>query len=83
MERPKATFCYGKHCVLNHFCCAEFLAYYTLENKSTKTCEYLPDELDNNLIENNHEECSYIVDDFNKDNAVSNSKMSPNVSSTQ
>ena len=30
-----------------------------IENKSSKTCEHQPDELDNNLIENNHEECSY------------------------
>ena len=39
--------------------CKRFLAYYTLENKPNKTCEYQPDELDDNLIENNHEECSY------------------------
>ena len=35
------------------------LAYYTFENKSSNTGEYQPDELDDNLIENNHEECSY------------------------
>ena len=59
MERPNATFCNRKYCVLNHFCYAEFLVYYTLENKSTKTCEY-PPELDDNFIENKHEECSYL-----------------------
>ena len=37
----------------------QFLAFYARENKSNKTSEYLPDELDDNLIENNHEECSY------------------------
>ena len=58
MERPIATFCNGKHSILNDFCYAEFLAYYTHENKSNKTCEYQPDELDDNLLENNHEECS-------------------------
>ena len=47
--------------VLDYFCCAEFLAYYTLENKSSKTCEYQPDELDDNPIENNHEVCSYPI----------------------
>ena len=59
MERPSATFCNGKYSVLNYFCYAEVLAYYTLENKSNTTCEYQPDELDDNLIDNNHAECSY------------------------
>ena len=45
--------------MLEYFCYAEFLACYTPENKSSKTCEYQPDELDDSLIENNHEECSY------------------------
>ena len=58
MERPIATLCNGKHSILNDFCYAELLAYDTHENKSNKTCEYQPDELDDNLIENNHEECS-------------------------
>ena len=48
MERLNATFCNGKFDVLNDFCYAEFLAYYTLESKSIKTCEYQPDELDDN-----------------------------------
>ena len=51
-ERPSATFCNEKYSVLNDFCYADFLAYYTLENKSNQICEYQPDELDNNLIEN-------------------------------
>ena len=46
VERPNATFCNGKYNVFDYFCFAEFLAYYTLENKSSKTCEYQPDELD-------------------------------------
>ena len=57
VERPSATFCNGKYNVLNDFCYAELLAYYTLENKLNKTCKYQPDELLNTLIENNHEEC--------------------------
>ena len=48
MERLNATFCNGKFGVLNDFCYAEFLAYYTLESISTKTCEYQTDELDDN-----------------------------------
>ena len=34
VERPNATFCNGKYSVLDYFCFAEFLAYYTLEIKS-------------------------------------------------
>ena len=56
MERPTATFCNRKYSVLNDFCFAECLAYCTLENKSNKTCEYQSNELDENLIENSHEE---------------------------
>ena len=41
MERPSATFCKGKYRVLNDLSYAEFLAYYTFENKSYKT--YQPD----------------------------------------
>ena len=59
MERPNATFCNGKYSILANFCYAELLAYYTLENRPSKTGEYQPDELDDNLIENNHENCSY------------------------
>ena len=59
MERSSAPFCNGKYSILDDFCCAEFLAYYTLENKSNKTGEYQPDELDEYLIQNNHEEFSY------------------------
>ena len=36
-----------------------FSIYYTLENTSSKTCVYQPDEFYDNRIENNHEECSY------------------------
>ena len=42
------------------FCYAEFLTFYILEKKSNKTCEYQPDKLDGNLIENNHDECFYL-----------------------
>ena len=44
---------------LNDFCYAEFLAYYTLENKSSNSCEYQPDELDDSLIEKGLEESSF------------------------
>ena len=45
----------GKYSVLNNFCHAKFLAYSTQANKSRKTCEYQPDEFEDNMIENNHE----------------------------
>ena len=61
MEKLKGTFCNEKHKLLNNFCSAEFLAIYTLESKSCKTCEYKPDELDDNLIENNDVERSYPI----------------------
>ena len=54
MERPSAAFYNRKYSVLNNFYYAEFLAYYPIENKSSKTYEYQPDKLDNNLIENKH-----------------------------
>ena len=56
IERPNATFCYGKYSALNDFCCAEFLACYTLESKSNNTCDYQPDDLDDNLTENNQKQ---------------------------
>ena len=59
LERPSAIFCNGKHSILDDFCYAKFSAYYALENKSSKTGEYQSDELNDNLIENNHEECSH------------------------
>ena len=58
MEKPNATFCNRKYSMLDDFCYTEFLAYYTLENKPSKTGEYQPHESDANLIENNHEDCA-------------------------
>ena len=58
MERPSATFCHRKYSISYNFCYAEFLAYFSLENNSSNTCDYHPDELDDNLIENNREEYS-------------------------
>ena len=58
VERPNSAFCNEKCSALDYFCFAEFLAYYTIENRSNKTSEYQLDELDN-LIENNHEEYSF------------------------
>ena len=49
-----ATFCRGKYRTLHDFFMQNFLANYTLGNKSSRTYEYHPDELDDNLIENNH-----------------------------
>ena len=44
MERPSATFRNGKYSILDDFSYAEFLAYYRLGNKSSKTGEYQSDE---------------------------------------
>ena len=49
MERPSGTFCNGKYSILDGFCYAEVLSYYTFENKPSKTGEYQPDELDDHL----------------------------------
>ena len=77
IERPNATFCHGKYSALNDFCYAKFLAYYTIESKPNNTYDYQPDELNDNLIENNHEECSYRnqkkIDEFRRKIAVSQS----------
>ena len=55
MEKTSATFCNGKYSVLSDFFYAEFFSIdFTLEIKSNKTCEYQPDELVDNLIENYH-----------------------------
>ena len=40
IERSGGTFCSEKYSMLDGFCYAEYLRYYTLENKSRKTCEY-------------------------------------------
>ena len=40
IERLSATFCNNKFSVLSYFCYVELLAYYPLENKQIKTCEY-------------------------------------------
>ena len=50
MERPNAAFSYAEY--------KRFLLY-RFGNKSTKTCEYQPDELDDN-----HKECSYRKKNF-------------------
>ena len=67
---------------------------YTRENKSSKTCEYQPDKLDDHLIENTHEECSPHPPPppphkkkkkkgkkkiFRKNNKLSQSKMNPSI----
>ena len=55
VERPGATFYNGKYSVLNDFCYAKILACYTRKNKSSNSCECQPDELNDSLIEKNHE----------------------------
>ena len=54
MKGPRTGFSSATYSVLNNFCNGEFLTYYTVENKSRKTCKYHPDDFDDNLIEINH-----------------------------
>ena len=44
---------------------------YTRENKSSKTCEYQPDKLDDHLIENNHEGVQDVV---NRNKVIQNTQ---------
>ena len=60
VERSSATLYKGKYIIFEDFCYREFLGCYKIENKSSKTCDYQWDELDDNLIENNHQECFYL-----------------------
>ena len=69
---------------MNGFCDAGFLEYYTPEYKSNKICEYQPDKLDDNLIENNNEQC-YFPDKTKltisgEKNAISSNKINPSIS---
>ena len=54
MKGPRTGFSNATDSVLNNFCYGEFLTYYTVENKSRKTCKYQPDDFDDNLIGINH-----------------------------
>ena len=47
-------FCNERHSILDDFSYADVLAHYTRRNKSSTTCDYQSDELDDILIENNH-----------------------------
>ena len=59
MQGPSTGFSNAKYSVLNNFYYGEFLTYYTVENKSRKTCKYQPDDFDDNLIGINHIERTY------------------------
>ena len=59
VKRPSGTIFIGKHSVSKDFYHTKSLKYYALENKSSKIFEYQPNELKDNSIENNYEECSH------------------------
>ena len=66
----------GKYSIFKDFYYAEFLAYYIFENKLNKTYEYHQlDELDDNLIDNNHEQCSCLFL-FSKSKAALRNRLS-------
>ena len=60
MKGPRTGFSNATDSVLNNFCYGEFLTYYTVENKSRKTCKYQPGDFDDNLIGINHIERTYL-----------------------
>ena len=57
--RRNALFGESKYSALDHFCYTEFSAYYTINKKPDHSSEYQPDEFQDKLIEENHEECDY------------------------
>ena len=62
MERPSATSWNGKYSALNavlYIFVTQTFPHMT-DLKINKTCKHQPDELDDNLVQNNHEECSYL-----------------------
>ena len=80
MKRPSAKCCDGIYSILDNFCYAVFLACYTFEIKSSKTSEYQLHELDDNLIENNHEEVYYPSEVKMRKNTPSKTKANPLIS---
>ena len=44
---------------LNNFGCTEFSAYYTIDDKLDHSFEYQPDDFQEKLIKESHEECDY------------------------
>ena len=58
IERPSETFYSGIYSIFKRYLLYRVFSILPFESKSNKSCEYQPCELDDNLIENNHEECS-------------------------
>ena len=63
IDRPNTSFCQGKFEILDSFCYAEFLAYYTVIYKTkadeSDDYEYQPDNLPDTVVEGNHIESNY------------------------
>ena len=58
METQDSRFCNGKYSVFKQFLICKIFSIVQAKKKSNKTSEYHPDEVDNNLIENKHKDCS-------------------------
>ena len=56
-DRPDNMFSSGRYEILNSFCFAEFLRYYSLKQNISNDCQ--PDELKNDIIEPNHPLTTY------------------------
>ena len=77
LARPSVSYCDGKYSILDSFCFAEFIAYYSLIYKPKETNEgeeYQPDLRPDSLMEVNCENLNYpkIIKlmDSNEKNAV-------------
>ena len=56
-DRPDSTFANGRYFVLDSFCFAQFLRYYSLKHTEINDCQ--PNELTDDLIESNHPLINY------------------------
>ena len=61
INRPNKTFCHGNYQVIDNFCFAEILTYYTPVSKkyNDQQHEYQPNVLPDQLIKKSHEAYAY------------------------
>ena len=61
IDRPNSIYRSGKYSVVDKMCLAEFCSYYHLPNSNCNDInnDNQPDVLENELIEENHDICSY------------------------
>ena len=59
MDRPNKTYKNGKYSAVDRMCFAEFCSHYYLSNSKCNDNDNQPDVLEDKLIEQNHNICSY------------------------